>query len=100
MPSREEPGHYRVGRNDNKHSRRKNGDFGVIRGEVAMDNGHQEWRHFCDGSLHASKWYAYRIGPTSDGSGYCLETTFLSVEDSKKDAVDYLTSRYTFEETH
>jgi len=91
MPNRVTDGQYAVGQIKQKRGGprpRRTGTFGVIRGDAAMQNGHLEWKSFCDGSLKASKWYIYRIGPGDSGHG--TDTDFLSVEDTKKEAVEKL----------
>lgn len=91
MPKRVEPGHYEVGRIEQKRNGprpRRCGTFGAIKGKNVEKNGHLEWSHICEGAIKKSKWFAYRIGPGDNGTG--VRTDLLKTFDSKDDAVAYL----------
>lgn len=96
MPKRREPGHYQVGRIEQKRDGprpRKCGDYGVIKGENIEENGHLEWSHICEGIIKTSRWCAYRIGPGDNGRG--TRTDLLKAFDSKSDAVGWLKRQYS-----
>lgn len=95
MPRRVEPGHYELGRIEQKRGGRrprKTGTFGVIKGENVEANGHLEWSHICSGALKTSKWFAYRIGPGDNGTG--TRTDLLNACDSKSEAVSYIDRKH------
>lgn len=90
MPRRHGEGHYVVGHIEPSPQRRPRqcGDYGVIRGDTAEQNGHLEWSHICEGALKSTKWFPYRIGPGDGGTG--TRTDLLKTCDTKGEAVDYL----------
>jgi len=101
MTSRQREGEYTVGRiqpGGQLHPR-KTGTYGVIKGEVAEQDGHLEWSHICEGALKTSKWFAYRIGAGDNDEG--CRTDLLKTFDTKAEAVDWLERRYgsKFDET-
>lgn len=92
MPKKVGQGQYKVGEIDEG---RKNGTYGVIKGEKANENGHEEWKHICDKALRPNKWFAYRIYVEPHGvSSTCVRTALMDVFDTKKDAVNFLQRRY------
>jgi len=94
MAKRRREGEYRVGRIQpgSRLRPRKTGEYGVIKGEVAEQDGHLEWSHICKGALKTSKWFAYRIGPGDGGKG--TRTELLRAFDTKGEAVGWLEGRY------
>ena len=94
MPERRNKGNYVVGRiqpGDQRRPRRT-GEYGVIKGEAAEQDGHLEWSHICEGALKTSKWFAYRIGPGDNGTG--TRTDLLKAFNTKSEAVEWLKRRY------
>jgi hypothetical protein len=98
MAKRVENGMYDVGRVD-KDGRSRRGKYVVVKGEVANQRGHIEWRpvQFLD----KSKWYAVRVGPTERGTRR-TNTVAHPLEEfsSKKEAVNYLMNSVDFDETY
>jgi len=95
MTKRVRPGNYKIGRIKQKRGGlrpRKCGTYGVIKGENIEKNGHLEWSHICKGIIKTSRWVAYRIGPGDNGHG--TRTDLLKAFDSKKEAVNWVKSRY------
>lgn len=102
MPRRRGESHYIVGRIKPSPERRPQqcGEYGVIQGDAAEQNGYLEWSHICEGALKSTKWFPYRIGPGDNGTG--TRTDLLKTCDTKGEAVDYLNRRHgsTFDEEY
>jgi hypothetical protein len=100
MTRRVESGHYDVGRvdNDDRYSRCGNGEYGVIRGGVANDDGHEEWQGII--GLSRSSWFSYKIFDSGSGMDICPTTHLLEECSSKSECVDNLKDRCDFDEEY
>jgi hypothetical protein len=91
MAERVEPGHYRLGRQQDtsKLGPCSQGEWGVIKGENANENGHIEWK--MHNGVRENNWYVYRVGPLEEGSRRpCTVAHIEKKVDSKGDGVGYV----------
>ena len=89
---------YSIGR-VNEDSRSRRGKYVVVKGEVANQRSHIEWRpvQFLD----KSKWYSVRVGPTESGTRRTNVVAHPLKEFSiKKEAVSYLENTIDFDEIY
>lgn len=94
--------HYVVGRIDDSANRiGEVGEYGVIRGAAANSKPFDEWRMFCEQALYKSYWFAYRNGPRQDSKDSSRQYPVIELlkrTEKKKEAVEWLENRYTFDE--
>lgn len=100
MARKVENGMYDVGRVD-EDGRSRRGKYVAVRGDVANQRGHIEWRpvQFLD----KSKWYAVRVGPTERGTRRTNTVAHPLKDgefDSKKEVVNYLMNNVDFDEKY
>jgi hypothetical protein len=116
MPERLRPGEYRVGTETLERSRTdgrvaNHAEYGVINGSTINETTRGPWGRIF--GVKNSKWYTYRqvellvkeVGPNGEvqhtGTAVRdLVDMFDKTFDSKSDAVDYLLSRFDFDETY
>jgi hypothetical protein len=97
MPEKVKSGIYNIGR-VNEDGRSRRGRY-VVRGEVANQRSHIEWRpvQFLD----KGKWYAVRVGPTERSTRRTNTVAHpLGEFSSKKEAVNYLANGTEFDKTY
>lgn len=87
MTKIKEPGYYEVGVVEDG---RRSGRYGVIRGEVANQNPHEEWSHICEDALKKSKWFSYRIYTENQRWSRQPRTELIDIHGSKSEAIEYI----------